>query len=328
MHIHKPRTESLLDTVGSTPLVSLRNSPPSVDVFAKLETFNPGGSVKDRLGKYILEALLDRGELHLGDTVIEPTAGNTGIGMAIAANQLDLDAVFVVPRGFSEEKETLMDALGAEIVHVPNEVGMRGAAEAAYDLADGREDAVVPQQFRNELNVRAHEETTGQEVLEALDGAVGAIVVGIGSGGTLMGMARAIIEKVPDLYIVAVEPEGSTFGELLEHDRTASAYKTEGIGTHDPGVAELLDPAILDDIVAIPDRAAHRELKRLASQEGHLVGSSSGAASVAARDIAKDIDEDRIDVPHPTVVTVFPDGSERYLSKHIYGPFEEWEGKT
>ncbi len=328
MHIHKHRTPSLLDTIGNTPLVALRTGPPDVRIYAKLETFNPGSSVKDRLGKYMLEALLDRGEVDPGGTIIEPTAGNTGIGMAIAANQLDLEAIFVVPTGFSEEKEQLMAALGAEIVHVPNEVGMRGAAEVAYDLAAERDNAVVPQQFRSELNVEAHAETTGPEVLEALDGQVGALVVGIGSGGTLMGMAAAIRAEVPDLYVVAVEPEGSTFGRLRGCERTEGPYKTEGIGTHEPEVAELLDPTRIDDIVAIPDREAHVELKRLARAEGHLVGSSAGAASVAAHRVAEDIATGAIDAPHPTVVTVFPDSSERYLSKHIYGSFDEWMGKS
>lgn len=327
MHVHKPRTESLLETIGNTPLVPLNDTPASVDIYAKLETFNPGGSVKDRLGKYMLETLLERGDLAPGGTIVEPTAGNTGIGMAIAANQLGLSAVFVVPRGFSREKEILMDALGAEIVHVPNDAGMRGAAEVAHEIAVEREDAVVPQQFRNPLNVETHEQTTGPEVVDALDGRIGALVVGVGSGGTLMGMANAIRDQVPDLHVVAVEPEGSTFGELLEEDREEGPYKTEGIGTHDPGVAELLDPAAIDDIIVISDRDAHRELKRLAREEGHLVGSSAGAASVAANAVARQIADGEIDVPHRTVVTVFPDGSERYLSKHIYGSFAEWEGK-
>lgn len=328
MHTYHHQSVSLLDTVGNTPLVSLRESPQDVDIFAKLESFNPGGSIKDRLGAYILQTLLDRGEITPGGTIIEPTAGNTGIGMAVAANQLDLSCVFVVPKGFSREKEQLMRALGADIVHVPNEDGMRGAAEKAHDLADQRENAIVPQQFRNELNIEAHARTTGSEILEALDGHVGAIIVGIGSAGTLMGIERAIRPHVPDLYVVGVEPDGSTFGRLCGIDRAEGAYKTEGIGTHDPAVAELLDPERVDDIMAISDRAAHREVARLAREEGHLVGSSAGAASVAARHVAEDIANDSTDVPYDTAVTVFPDGSERYLSKDIYGSFDEWEGKS
>lgn len=327
MNITTTKHQTLLDTIGNTPLVQLTRSPPEVDIFAKLETFNPGGSVKDRIGKYILEQLLETGTLPEGGTIVEPTAGNTGIGMAIAAAQLDLTAVFVVPRGFSREKEVLMQALGAEIVHVDNDVGMAGATERAFELAEEYENAVVPQQFANHMNVEAHEQTTGPEVLEALDGNVGALVVGIGSGGTLMGMAKAVQQVVPTVRVIAVEPAGSAFGSLLGKNREPAAYKTEGIGTHNPTVSELLDPTMIDDIIAVTDQDAHQELKRLAREEGHLVGSSAGAASVAAHEIATKIAADQFDVPHPTVVTVFPDGSERYLSKRIYGEFEEWQGK-
>ena len=318
---------SLLDTVGNTPLVPIERSPADVAIYAKLEAFNPGGSVKDRIGKHILEQYLERGTVPPGGTIIEPTAGNTGIGMAIAATQLDLNAVFVLPRGFSEEKEELMAALGAEIEHVPTEDGMRGAAERAAELAAERDDAVVPQQFANPLNAEAHELTTGPEVVDTLDGNIGALVVGIGSAGTLMGMARAIRKHEPDLHVVAVEPGGSKFGERFGKHREAKSYKTEGIGTHDPGVSELLDPELVDDIISVEDEAAQRELKRLAAEEGHLIGSSAGAASVAAHTVATDIHNGTIDVPHPTVVTVFPDGSERYLSKGLYRSFVEWEGK-
>lgn len=327
MTLRQSYESTLLDTVGNTPLVNIDAGPDDVPIYAKLEAFNPGGSVKDRIGKYIVEQLLERGDLEPGGTIIEPTAGNTGIGMAIAAAQLDLDAVFVVPRGFSEEKEILMAALGAEIVNVPNEAGMGGAAERAHELAAERENAVVPQQFANPLNVEAHERTTGREVRETLDGRIGAVVVGIGSGGTLMGMARAIRDVEPDVQVIAVEPKGSKYGELLGQERSAEPYKTEGIGTHDPGVAELLDPELLDDIIAISDEDAQTELKRLAAEEGHLVASSAGAASVAAQQVAAAISRGELWAPHRSVVTVFPDSSERYLSKGLYGLFEEWEGK-
>ena len=319
--------DSLLETIGHTPLVALDTAPPSVPVYAKLETFNPGGSIKDRIGKHILTRLLDRGDLPPGGTVVEPTAGNTGIGMAIAANQLDLDAVFVVPRGFSTEKERLMAALGAEIVNVPVDVGMSGAAERAHEIAAERADAVVPQQFATPLNVEAHYETTGQEILDALGTDIGAVVAGVGSGGTLMGIAQAVREVVPDIRVIAVEPEGSTFGALLGDAPEEADYKTEGIGTHDPSVAELLDPDVIDEFVTVSDREAHAEVQRLASEDGHLVGSSSGAASVAAHRVAERIASGDLTAPADSVVTVFPDGSERYLSKHLYGSFEEWEGK-
>jgi O-acetylserine dependent cystathionine beta-synthase len=325
---HTDPNASLLETIGNTPLVELDATPNDVSVYAKLETFNPGGSVKDRIGKHILERLIERGDIPSGGTVVEPTAGNTGIGMAIAANQLGLETVFVVPRGFSEEKERLMAALGAEIVHIAGDAGMGEAAETAREIAAQHEDAVVPQQFATPLNVEAHYETTGQEILDTLGENIGAIVAGVGSGGTLMGITRAVREHVPGIHVVAVEPEGSTFGELLDREREEASYKTEGIGTHDPTVTELLDPDALNEIRTVSDRAAHAEVKRLATEEGHLVGSSSGAASVAAREVAEEAAIGELDLPAPTVVTVFPDGSERYLSKNIYGPFEDWEGKT
>lgn len=321
------KPQSILDTIGNTPLVELENTPPNVPVYAKLESFNPGGSIKDRIGKHILERLLERGDISPGGTVIEPTAGNTGIGMALAAHQLDLEAVLVVPRGFSVEKEQLMAALGGEIVHVPHEAGMSGAFERAKELAADLDNAVVPQQFSTPLNPEAHELTTGPEILEALDDRVGAVVVGVGSGGTLIGIARAVRKRVPDVHVVAVEPEGSMYGSLVGDDRTEAPYKTEGIGTHNPSFVEVFDPAEVDEIVSVTDRDAHAELKRLAAEEGHLVASSAGAASVAARRTAEGIAEGSIDAPHDSVVTVFPDSSERYLSKNLYGSFEEWEGK-
>ncbi len=143
-----------------------------------------------------------------------------------------------------------------------------------------------------------------------------------------MGVAQAVRERLPDVHVIAVEPEGSLFGDLLDRPREEAPYKTEGIGTHDPDVAELLDPDALDDVIPVSDRAAHVEVQRLAAEAGHLVGSSSGAASVAAREVAERIASGGLDVPAPTVVTVFPDGSERYLSKHLYGDFDDWEGKA
>jgi len=323
---HEPAT-SVLETIGRTPLVEL-DSVDGAEIYTKVETYNPGGSVKDRIGKHIIEQLLERGAVSPGGTIVEPTAGNTGIGMAIAAGRHDLDAVFVVPEGFSPEKERLMAALGGEIIHVPGEGGMDGAIERAHEIAESRDDATVPQQFSTPLNVDAHYRTTGPEILEALDGEIGAIVVGVGSGGTLTGITRAVREHVPAVHVVAVEPTGSTFGTLLGKPREEKPYKTEGIGTHDPEVTKLLEPDELDDFVTITDREAHAEVQRLATEEGHLVGSSSGAASVAARRVAKEIAAGDRDAPHDTVVTVFPDGSERYLSKNIYGAFDEWEGKA
>ncbi|WP_137283405.1 PLP-dependent cysteine synthase family protein [Halorussus salinisoli] len=323
---HRTPLGSVLDAVGETPLVGVEAAPDEVPVYAKLESFNPGASVKDRIGKYMVERMLERGELERGGTVIEPTAGNTGIGFAIAAGQLGVDAVFVVPERFSVEKQQLMDALGAEVINTPTEDGMGGAIDRAHQLAEEMDDAVVPQQFSNPLNVEAHYETTGPEIFEALDGEVGAVVAGCGTAGTLMGIAEYALEQDPDTHVTAVEPEGSLYSATKGEDVAEAEYKIEGIGTHDPATNELFDPDLVDEVLQVSDRRAHDELKRLAREEGHLVASSAGAASAAARHVAERIRDGEIDAPHDSVVTIFPDSSERYLSKGIYRSFEEWEG--
>lgn len=318
--------ESVLETIGQTPLVSVHAASDSVPVYAKLESFNPGASVKDRIGVYILERMLERGDLSPGGTVIEPTAGNTGIGIAVAAGQLDLEAVFVVPERFSIEKQQLMGALGAEVINTPTSEGMGGAISRARELAEELDDSVVPQQFANPLNTEAHYETTAPEIYEALDGRVGAVVAGCGTAGTLMGIARYAREQDPDTYIGAVEPEGSLYASTKGEKSEEGEYKTEGIGTHDPATNELFGPDLVDEVLQITDRDSHDELKRLAREEGHLVASSAGAASVGALEVAARIQHGKLDVPYDSVVTVFPDSSERYLSKGIYRKFEEWEG--
>jgi len=324
MTTHEQPVDSILETIGRTPLVRLRDGAGDVSIYAKLESFNPGASIKDRIGKHMLERMLERGDVPAGGTIIEPTAGNTGIGLAIAAEQLGLEAIFVVPERFSVEKQQLMAALGAEVINTPTEDGMDGAIARAQQLAAELDDAVVPQQFSNPLNAEAHYETTGPEIYDALEGRVGAVVVGCGTAGTLMGIARYALEQDPETHVVAVEPEGSVYGELLGDEREEGEYKIEGIGTHDTATNELFDPELVDAVSAVSDRDAHDELVRLAREEGHLVASSAGAASVASKRVAERIADGDLDVPHETVVTVFPDSSERYLSKGIYRSFEEW----
>ena len=325
MTTHREPLDSVLDTIGETPLVRVHASPDGVPVYAKLESFNPGASIKDRIGKYMLESMLDDGTLEPGGTVIEPTAGNTGIGIAVAAGQLDLNAVFVVPERFSVEKQQLMRALGAEVINTPSEDGMGRAIDRAHELAEELDDAVVPQQFSNPLNAEAHYATTAPEIYDALDGKVGAVVAGCGTGGTLMGMAEYACEQHPDTHVAAVEPEGSLFATFLGREAEEAEYKTEGIGTHDTSTNELFDRELVDDVIQVPDRRSHEEMQRLAAEEGHLVASSAAANSLAARQVARDIRDGEIDAPHDSVVTVFADSSERYLSKGVYRSFEEWE---
>lgn len=330
MKLQTKPTTITIDTIGNTPLVTLEASPAHIPIYAKLEAFNPGGSVKDRIGKYIIEAYLNQGTLSPGGTIIEPTAGNTGIGLAIAATNYDIDTIFVVPERFSQEKLTLMRALGSEIIQTPAADGMDGAIQTAQQLAADRPDAVVPQQFANPLNAEAHYATTAPEIYTALDGAIGAFVIGCGTAGTLMGLAKYAAEQDSSPYIVAVEPEGSLFSyidtpEDPDQVEAAHEYKIEGIGTHDPETNALFDPELVDEVIQVPDQAAHAEVARLAREEGHLVGSSAGAASVAAQRIATRIADGQLATPHDTVVTVFPDSGERYLSKGLYDSFEKWE---
>jgi len=326
MTSHAEPLDSVMGAVGRTPLVRVHAAPDAVPVYAKLESFNPGASVKDRIGLYMLERMLERGDVGEGGTVVEPTAGNTGIGFAVAAGQLGLDAVFVVPERFSVEKQQLMRALGAEVINTPTDEGMGRAIERAQELAEELDDAVVPQQFRNPLNSEAHYETTGPEVYEALDGEVGAVVAGCGTAGTLMGVARYLREQEPDVHVAAVEPEGSMYSAFFGGDPEEGDYKTEGIGTHDPATNELFEPEQVDELVSIPDRETHAEMQRLAAEEGHLVASSSAANSLAARRVAERAAAGQLDLPGDAVVTVFPDSSERYLSKGVYGSFAAWEG--
>ena len=326
MTTHREPLDSVLETVGETPLVRVQDAPEEVPVYAKLESFNPGASIKDRIGEYMLRRMLERGDLDPGGTVVEPTAGNTGIGLAVAAGQLGLDAVFVVPERFSVEKQQLMRALGAEVINTPTEDGMSRAIDRAAELADELDDAVVPQQFSNPLNAEAHYETTAPEVYEALDGDVGAVVAGCGTGGTLMGMAEYALERDPDTHVVAVEPQGSLYGSFFGDDVEEGEYKTEGIGTHDPATNELFDPELVDEVARVSDERTHEEMGRLAAEEGQLVASSAAANAVAAKRVARDVRDGELDVLGDAVVTVFADSSERYLSKGVYGAFEEWEG--
>ncbi|WP_281193762.1 PLP-dependent cysteine synthase family protein [Halorubrum sp. F4] len=326
MTTHREPLPSVLETIGETPIVRVHDSPDAVPVYAKLESFNPGASIKDRIGKYMLERMLERGDLEPGGTVIEPTAGNTGIGIAVAAEQLGVNAVFVVPERFSVEKQQLMRALGADVINTPTDEGMGFAIDRAHEIAEELDDAVVPQQFSNPLNVEAHYETTAPEIDDALDGEVGAVVAGCGTAGTLMGTARYFRERDPGTHVVAVEPAGSAYREFFGEDVDHEEYKTEGIGTHDIETNELFDPDLVDEIHAIPDCEVHEEMGRLAAEEGHLVASSAAANALAAKRVARGIHEGAIDVPHDGVVTVFPDSSERYLSKGVYRDFAEWEG--
>ncbi|MFF3023005.1 PLP-dependent cysteine synthase family protein [Gottfriedia sp. NPDC057948] len=299
--------KSVHELIGSTPLLEITTFPlpKGTRLFAKLEFCNPGGSVKDRLGMELLESALNEGKLEKGGTVIEPTAGNTGIGLALAAIKYDVNVIFVVPEKFSIEKQTLMKALGAKIVNTPTEDGMTGAIKKANELSKEIPNSFVPSQFSNEANPRTYYKTLGPELVDQLDGKIDVFVAGAGSGGTFTGTAQYLKDKLQNVKTVIVEPEGS----ILNGGKPGS-HDTEGIGME--FIPAFVDTNLFDDIHTVLDSDAFRLVKELATKEGLLVGSSSGAALYASLLEAKKAKLGS------TIVTIFPDSSERYLSKNIY----------
>jgi len=298
--------------IGNTPLLELTNMdiPNNCRIFAKLEYFNPGGSVKDRLGVSLIEDAERRGVLKPGGTMIEPTAGNTGIGLAIAAIGKGYKVKFVVPEKFSQEKQGLMRALGAEVINTPTDKGMKGAIEKAQQLAKD-EQAFSPSQFSNPANPETYVRTLGPELWHALEGNIDVFIAGAGSGGTFMGTSRYLKSQNAQIKTVIVEPEGS-----ILNGGESGPHLTEGIGME--FLPDYMDASYFDAIHTITDREAFAALGELAKREGLLVGSSSGAAFVAA------LREAETAKPGSCIVTVFSDSSERYMSQDIYNrTFEE-----
>ncbi|WP_404443898.1 cysteine synthase family protein [Sutcliffiella horikoshii] len=293
--------------IGNTPVVELTNFevPQGVRLFAKLEFYNPGGSIKDRLGKELLEDAVRSGKLKEGGTIIEPTAGNTGIGLALAAVGTSYKVMVCMPEKFSVEKQELMKALGATIVHTPTPLGMKGAIEKAKELNKEIPNSYCPQQFGNPANPETYYKTLGPELWEQLDGNVDVFVAGAGTGGTFMGTAKFLKEKNPEVKTVIVEPEGS-----ILNGGESGPHKTEGIGMEFlPG---YMDETYFNAIHTVYDVDAFDRVKELAQNEGLLVGSSSGAALHAA------LEEAKLAKPGTNIVMIFADSSERYLSKKIY----------
>lgn len=297
---------SMQELIGHTPLVRLGyiNQKPGVEIFAKLELYNPSGSVKDRIGKYMVEDAERRGLLKPGGTIVEATAGNTGLGIAFAALNRGYRIIFVVPTKFSAEKQALLRALGAEVVNTPREFGMLGAVEKAEEIKAAIPGSISLEQFKNQSNPLAHYETTGREIYEALDGQIEYVVAGAGSGGTYTGILRYIKERNPAVMGVLADPIGSTMGGGEHAD-----YNIEGIGND--FIADTMDMSLVDDVIKINDNEAFQTVKLLAAKEGIIAGSSSGAAMAAALKLADKIDSGRI-------VTVFPDRGDRYFSTGLF----------
>jgi len=295
--------DSVLELVGNTPLLRLTRFAPDFQLFSKLEYLNPGGSVKDRIGVGMIKAAEALGQIQPGvSTIIEPTAGNTGVGLAIAAKALGYRCILCVPTKYSREKMMLMKALGAELVLIPKELGMKGAIEKCAELAARIPHAFVPQQFANPSNPDSHYATTGPEIWEQMEGRVDAVVLGAGSGGTFTGIARYLKEKNPALQAVVVQPVGSIYcGAPLKE------WAVEGVGNS--FIPASLDLSIADRIMDVSDADSLATARELIATEGCLVGASSGANAWAARELAK------VMPVGARVVTLFPDGAERYMSK-------------
>ena len=296
-------TQSL---IGNTPLVKLNHIelPEGANLFAKLELYNPSGSVKDRIGKYMIEDAERRGLLQPGGAIVEGTAGNTGLGIAFAALNRGYRVIFVVPTKFSKEKQVLMRALGAEIVNTPREEGMLGAEEKARQLRDSIPGAISLEQFHNAANPLAHYETTGPEIWRDLDGKVDYLVAGAGSGGTYTGIVRFLKEQDPAVRGVLADPVGSTMGGGEHAD-----YNIEGIGND--FIPDTMDISLVDEVVKITDDDAFSGARELASKEGVFTGSSSGGALAAAKKLAAK-------GARGNIVVVFPDRGDRYFSKGLY----------
>ncbi|WP_405096896.1 PLP-dependent cysteine synthase family protein [Oceanobacillus sp. FSL H7-0719] len=300
--------QNLSQLVGNTPMyeITAYDLPEDVRLFAKLEFQSIGGSIKDRLGFYLIQKAIEKGKLQKGDTVIEPTAGNTGIGLALAAIHYELDAVFVTPEKFSQEKQALMRALGAEVINTPTERGMSYAIQKAKQLASESPKAYIPNQFHNEDNPNTYYDTLGPEIMADLDGKVDVFIAGAGSGGTFTGTARYLKEKNPQVKTIIAEPQGS-----ILNGGDPGPHKTEGIGME--FLPDFMDQSLFDAIYTITDERAFARLAEIAKYEGLLVGSSSGVALEAA------LKEAELAEPGTNIVTIFPDSSERYLSTGIYG---------
>lgn len=298
--------DSMGELVGNTPMLKINEMgvKPEVELFAKLELMNPAGSVKDRTGMWMVRDAEERGLLKPGSTIVEATAGNMGLGIAFAALGKGYKVVFVVPGKFSEEKQTLMRALGASIVHTPEEDGMLGAQAKMEELLGQIPGSVALRQFKNQANPQAHYESTAPEIWRDLGGQIDYFVAGAGSGGTFTGIMRYLKERDPSIRGVLADPVGSTMGGG-EH----AAYAIEGIGND--FVADTMDMGLVDEVIKVNDDQAYGASRELARKEGVFAGSSSGAALFAALRVAERID-------HGTVVTLFPDRGDRYFSEHLY----------
>ena len=294
-------TENILDLIGNTPIVSLEPST-GMKIFAKAEFLNPGGSIKDRVAKNMIEQAEKRGVLRKGMTIVEPTSGNTGIGLALCGVRMGYNVIIVMPENMSEERKKIIRALGAELVLTPAEESLDGAVNEVMRIASQSDEYFVPQQFENPDNPKIHYLTTGPEIYSQLDGKVDIFVSGLGSGGTLQGITEFLKEKNPNLISVAVEPKNVS--ALLGDE--PGLHQIQGIG--DGFIPSVLDTSLIDEVVTVTDDDAIGTTRMLARKQGLMCGTSSGANIWACMQMAEKYGKDKI------IATVLPDRMERYFS--------------
>jgi cysteine synthase len=297
----------IIDLVGETPMLRLSGVVPAgaAEVYAKLEYLNPGGSVKDRAALGMVRAAEEQGKLRPGATIVEATAGNTGIGLALIGVGRGYKVIFTVPEKFAQEKVMIMEALGAQVFRTPEADGMAGAIARAKEIAASIPGSFMAAQFDNPSNPEFHYQTTAPEIFEQMQGKVDAVVIGVGTGGTFSGVARYMKERLPHVLAVAVETQGSILG-----GGPPGPHKVEGIGSS--FIPRTYDASVADEIVMVKDPEAFEMVRRLAREEGVLSGSSGAAGVYAAVEVARRLG------PGKRVVTIIPDSAERYLSKGIF----------
>ena len=302
---------SFTELVGYTPILQLHKiqekNQLKGNIFAKLESYNPAGSVKDRVARQILLDAIEEGKLKPGATIIEPTSGNTGIGISAMGRTLGYEVIIVMPETMSQERRTLMKAYGAKLVLTPGSEGMSGAIKKAEELAKEIPNSFIPGQFINPSNPKAHYLTTGPEIDEQMDGQVDIIVAGIGTGGTITGIGQYFKQKNPNIKVIAVEPESSP----LLTKGVAGPHKIQGIGAN--FVPEILDTNIYDEVITVTNEEAFEASREMGYSEGVLIGISAGAALHVAKELAKK--EENKD---KNIIVIFPDGGDRYLSTGLY----------
>ncbi|WP_017470306.1 cysteine synthase A [Amphibacillus jilinensis] len=299
--------QSIAGLIGNTPIVQLNrlSGPEDAEIYAKLEFMNPGSSVKDRIALAMIEAAEASGQLKQGDTIIEPTSGNTGIGIALVAAVKGYQAVLVMPDTMSLERRNLLRAYGADLVLTPGSEGMKGAIQKAEELRE-KHGYFMPQQFQNQANPAVHEQTTGKEIVEQMGDQLDAFVAGIGTGGTITGAGKVLKEHYKDVKIYAVEPKDSAI--LSGGD--PGPHKIQGIGAG--FVPKILNTEIYDEIITVTNDQAYETAREAARLEGLLGGVSSGAAIFAAKQVAKSLGKGK------KVLAVIPSNGERYLSTPLY----------